>query len=98
VGEESQARREHSHNYPGTKKSAVLIPPSAEQQWHLASREFTAWELIQRSPGAFFCLYWVFCLVCLLLTYRAHIEEEACGGWGSSKARMISRLAFQELN
>lgn len=51
--------------------------------------------------GSFFCLYciyWVMCLVCLSLTYRAQIKEKAYEGWGSDKAKLISRLAFQELN
>lgn len=54
------------------KKSAILIPPSAEQQQHSASPEFTAWEPLQLSHGAFSACAGL-CLVSLLLTYRTCI-------------------------
>lgn len=50
------------------KIKAILIPPPAEQQHCSANHEFTAWELLQLSQGAFsaytaytgLCVWYVF--------------------------------------
>lgn len=71
VEEGGQAHGAYSHNYPSTKKKktqkAILIPPSAEQQQCSASREFTAWELLQLSQGAFsaYTAYTGLCVWCV---------------------------------